>query len=394
MFVICGAGILGLTIARELVERGVGEIFLLEKEPELGVHSSGRNSGVLHAGIYYTPDSLKAQFCYRGNLLMRQYCKERGIPILETGKVIVTKRKEELETLEELYRRAKRSGVPVEMVGEKELKEIEPYAKTVEKALYSPFTAVVPPQRILHALEQELLQTGKVKILKKVRFLSIKEKKVVTTRGWIPFDFFVNAAGSYADTVAHAFSLGRKYRILPFKGTYQRLRRRKSHLVRGNIYPVPDLRNPFLGVHFTKGVDGTVYIGPTAIPAFGRENYGLLQGIDEEFPCILWGIFLLFFYNSKFRKVALTEPRKYFPREVYKDAAPMLEGIKPEDILPSPKVGIRPQLVDWEEKELVMDFLVLKDRESVHILNAISPGFTSAFAFAKYVVEHYIVKEF
>lgn len=161
-------------------------------------------------------------------------------------------------------------------------------------------------------------------------------------------------------------------------------------MVRGNIYPVPDIRNPFLGVHFTKSYDGTVYVGPTAIPAFGRENYGIFKGIDSEAISILWRDLVLFFVNKKFRNVALTEPRKYFNKSFFEDISPMLKGLEPKYLIPSEKVGIRPQLVNWENKELVMDFLVIKDSNSIHILNAISPAFTSAFAFAEFVVKNYI----
>ncbi len=391
MIVICGGGILGLSIARELLKRGAEDILVLEKEKEIGLHASGRNSGVLHAGIYYTPDSLKAKLCLKGNLLMREYCKEKGIPVLETGKVIITKREEELETLKELYRRALKNGARVELVDEKGLKEIEPYARTVEKALYSPLTAVVDSKRILKSLEEELTSSGKVRIVKDAGVLDLKgSNEVVTKKGNFRFDLFINTAGAYADRIAHMFGVGLEYRILPFKGTYRKLKKEKSYLVRGNIYPVPDIRNPFLGIHFTKGYSGEVYIGPTAIPAFGRENYGILKGIDREAPEILLRDVVLFFRNPKFRRVALTEPKKYIGRLFFEDVSSMVEGLRMEDVEPSDKVGIRPQLVDWNKKELVMDFLVIKDANSVHILNAISPAFTSAFAFAQFVADNYL----
>ena len=392
MIVICGAGIIGLSIARELVRNGADDIVILEKEKELGLHASGRNSGVLHAGIYYTPDSLKAKFCLKGNLMMREYCKERGIPILETGKVIVTKREEELPVLDELYQRASKNGASVQLIDSKELEEIEPYARTVEKAIFSPLTAVVDAKRVVYTLAKELTDTGKVRIVKETEVIGVKGSNTLKTiRDEYTFDLFINSAGAYADKIAHFFDIGKNYRIIPFKGTYKKLKKEKSYIVKGNIYPVPDIRNPFLGVHFTKSYNGEVYIGPTAIPAFGRENYGLINGIDKEAPSILLNNVILFFKNKRFRNVALTEPRKYFKSYFYKDIAPMVKGLKPEDILPSSKVGIRPQLVDWDTKELVMDLLVLKDSNSIHILNAISPAFTSAFAFAEFVVSEYIL---
>ena len=274
------------------------------------------------------------------------------------------------------------------------MKEIEPYARTVEKALYSPLTAVVDSKKVLKTLASELESSGRVKIVKGVRVKGLKESSTLkTTRGNFKFTFFINSAGAYADKLAHLFEVGKRFTIVPFKGTYKKLRKERSYLVRGNIYPVPDIRNPFLGVHFTRSYNGEVYIGPTAIPALGRENYGIIRGVDREALSILFKDLILFFANPRFRKVALTEPKKYIPRFFFKDIEPMVDGLSKEDIIPSDKVGIRPQLVDWERKELVMDFLVLKDSNSVHILNAISPAFTSAFAFAEYVVSQYVFEE-
>jgi len=312
MILICGAGITGLSIARELLNKGFCDITIIEKEKTLGKHASGRNSGVLHAGIYYTPDSLKAQCCLKGNRLMKQYCKEKGLTLIESGKVIVTKKESELSTLEELYRRAKLNGALVEIIDEKALKEIEPYAKTCKKALFSPETVIINPDEILNSLEAELSDRG-VKILK--------------------------------------------------------------------------------GVHFTKIHDGTVYVGPTATPAFGRENYGIFDDIGFETLKILYRDFSLFISNEKFRNTAFTEVRKYFKKKFYEDVKDMIEGVGIEDLLPSNKAGIRPQLIDVNKKELVMDFLVIKDSNTIHILNAISPAFTSAFAFAEFIIKEYFMEK-
>lgn len=392
MIVICGGGIIGLTIAYELLKRGLDGIILIDKENRLGMHASGRNSGVLHAGIYYTPESLKAKLCVQGNLLMRKFCEEKGIKVSETGKVIVTKNEKELNILIELYNRAKENGTIVKLIDEKELREIEPYAKTIDKALFSPLTAVVNPIKIINSLEQELICSRKVKIIKGAKFEKLlNNSEILTSKGKFRFDVFINAAGAYADKVAHSFNVGLNFKILPFKGTYKRLIREKSYMVKGNIYPVPNIRNPFLGVHFTRAHDGTIYIGPTAIPAFGRENYGFLHGIDIESLDIIFRDFILFIKNKEFRRIAVSESRKYIKAFFYKDVANMIKGLKPEYLVSSKKVGIRAQLVDWEKKELVMDFLILKDGNSIHILNAISPAFTSAFAFAKFVVDRYIL---
>jgi L-2-hydroxyglutarate oxidase LhgO len=388
---ICGGGIIGLTIARELIKRGYENIIVFEKEKETGKHASGRNSGVLHAGIYYTKDSLKARLCLDGNHLMKDYCRQKNIPVFETGKVIVAKNEGETKVLEELYQRALYNGATAELIDDIRLKSLEPFARTFRLALFSPETAVIDPQKILDSLEEELTGSGKVNMLKGFEFRElVSNKEVITNNGNIQFDLFINAAGAFSDRIAHVFGTGKNYKILPFRGTYRKLKKEKSHLVRGNIYPVPDMRNPFLGVHFTKVADGTVYIGPTAIPAFGRENYEFFKGVDSELFQILLREGILFFKDAGFRKVAASEPGKYFLKSFFEEIKDMLNDLNIEDILPSDKAGIRPQLVDWQKKELVMDFVVLKHKNSIHILNAVSPAFTSSMAFAEFVVNKYI----
>ncbi len=387
---IVGAGIIGLTIARELVAAGYGDIVIIEKEAEAGRHASGRNSGVLHAGIYYSPDSMKARSCLSGNLLMRAYCKEKGLPLLENGKVIVARTMEELPVLDELHRRAVANGAKVEMLDERQLAELEPNARTVERALFSHYTAVVDPKLVLKSLREELEESGRVRFRMGCRMTGIKGSgTAVTSRGEIPFRRFVNAAGAHCDKVARLFGVGKRYRLIPFKGVYRLLRKEVPYRIRASIYPVPDIRNPFLGVHFTPSVYGDVYLGPTAIPAFGRENIGLLKGIDGEGLLIALCDAQLFATNPQFRTVALTEPLKYIPSHFFRDAARLVRQLSPADVLPSVKVGIRPQLVDWETKQLVMDFMVEEEGTSLHVLNPISPAFTSSMELARQIVARY-----
>ncbi|MEF2231076.1 MAG: L-2-hydroxyglutarate oxidase [Pseudodesulfovibrio sp.] len=389
--VICGAGIVGLTIARELLKRGADDIIIFDKEDRPGRHASGRNSGVLHAGIYYDPGTMKARMCLNGNRRMQAYCRERGLPLFASGKVIVARDESELPTLDELKRRAEANGATVEMLDEKQLAEIEPNAKTAGRALHSPLTAVVDPREILRTMREELETSGKVRFFFDTRFLSAGRNKAVTSQGEIGYSLFINAAGAYSDRVAQAFGLARNYRLLPFKGIYHKLKKPAADKIKGSIYPVPNIRNPFLGVHFTRSVHGDVYVGPTAIPAFGRENYGILKGIDSECAAILLREIHLFFENPKFRAVALEEPRKYLFSHFYKDAEKLVRHIAPHDFIPCDKVGIRPQLVDIDSNKLVMDFVVQKEGNTVHVLNAISPAFTSSLAFAEMVVEKHVI---
>jgi len=387
---IIGAGIVGLTIARELVEKGLDHIGILEKESGVGYHASGRNSGVLHAGIYYAPDSFKATSCLRGNLRMQAYCREKDLPIENTGKVIVARNESELPALRALFRRAQANGAKVDLIDENELESIEPNAKTFEKAIYSHYTAVVDPKKVLTTLKADLEKSGRARFFFGHCFRGLKANStIITNRGDIRYKYLINAAGAYSDRIAKAFGLGNHFRLIPFKGIYHKLIETRSYLVKGSIYPVPDIRNPFLGVHFTKNVYGDVYLGPTAIPAFGRENYGLISGIDREGPKILLNDGQLFFHNDKFRKVALTEPRKYLFASFFRDAARLVKHLEPGDVEPSPKVGIRAQLVDWRTKELVQDFCLLKNNVSLHILNPVSPAFTSSMDLAEKIVREF-----
>lgn len=388
---IVGGGIIGLTLARELLEQGHENILIIEKESALGMHASGRNSGVLHAGIYYPPETLKAKLCLNGNLLLQTYCREKNLPLAHVGKVIVARTESEIAMVETLYHRALQNGAKVDLIDEAQLATIEPHARTCQKALYSHYTTIVDNKAILSSLHDDLKKSGKAHVQFETAFVkTIDDHTIETTKGHVHFKTLINAAGAFADKVAHAFNVGKSYYLIPFKGIYKKLIKEKSHLVNGNIYPVPDLRNPFLGVHFTRNLHGEVYIGPTAIPAFGRENYGILQGIDREGANILWNQALLFCKNPKFRSVALEEPKKYFSSYFYRDAKKLVKELQKDWIVPTHKVGIRPQLIDIHKKELMMDFLIEKKHHTLHILNAISPAFTSSMAFAKYVVNHYL----
>lgn len=381
---------MGLTLARELLARGLEDVVVVEKEPELGRHASGRNSGVLHAGIYYSPDSLKARSCLRGNLLMREYCKARGLPVLETGKVVVARTAEELPALDELHRRAVANGARVDFLDEKQLEEVEPSARTVGRALFSHLTAAVDPKLVLQALRAELEASGRATLLLGCAFQGVAGPgRVRTTQGEIGYARLVNAAGAHCDRVARHFGLAQDYRLIPFKGIYRRLRPGASFPLHGNIYPVPDVRNPFLGVHFSRSVHGDVYLGPTAIPALGPENYGLLSGADAGGLRILAEDAVLFFANPRFREVALTEPRKYLAAFFNRDARRLVKSFDPALFERARKVGIRPQLVNWRTKELMMDFLVEAKDETVHVLNPISPAFTSSMDLARTIADRH-----
>jgi L-2-hydroxyglutarate oxidase LhgO len=385
---VVGAGVVGLTLARELARRG-RRVLVVDKEPTLGAHASGRNSGVLHAGVYYAPDSVKARTCLAGNRLMKAFCREQGLPLVESGKVIVARDEGELPALDELHRRATANGARVRFVDERELAEVEPLARTTGKALQVLDTAVVDPKQVLGALRGEVEARGG-QVALGAAFLGLEgADRARTAAGTVRFDRLVNAAGAFCDRVARAFGVGARYRLIPFKGIYRKLVPGASFDVRGNVYPVPDPRNPFLGVHFTRHASGDLYLGPTAIPALGRENYGLLAGAGREALVILARDARMFLANARFRTVALEEPRKYLPAFFHRDAARLVKRYDPALFASAPKVGIRAQLVDWTTKELVMDFLVEAKDASVHVLNPVSPAFTASMELARRVADEH-----
>jgi len=387
-FVVIGGGIIGLTIARELRHRfSDASILLLEKEHQLGAHASGRNSGVLHAGFYYVADSLKAKFTRDGNAAWQQYCAERGLPLNCCGKLVVAKNVEEIDGLRELQRRGQQNGIELEWIDAKQAQAIEPRIKTYEHALWSPTTASVDPVRIVESVAREI--TGKrLQILYDAEVLGVRGSRLRTRQGPVEGGYIINAAGLYADRVATWFGFSRHFRILPFKGLYLYSNEPAGNL-RTNIYPVPDLRNPFLGVHFTITVDGHIKIGPTAIPVLWRENYEGLANfrLRELFDVCRREIALFFASDFDFKRLALAELRKYSRRRMVHLASELASGVRYDDYRHWGKPGIRAQLLDTRTNRLVMDFVIEGDDRSLHVLNAVSPALTCAIPFARYVTD-------
>ena len=387
-FLVVGGGVVGISIARELKRRfGDSRIALVEKESECGLHASGRNSGVIHAGFYYTADSLKAKFTRDGNQMLSEYCREKQIPVNRCGKLVVARNESELPQLDELLRRGKANGVELRSITAAEAKAKEPRVKTFQRAIFSPATATADPVRVLLAMKQDAQNAG-IEIHQNAAYLGLNGEQVRTAAGDFKPAFFVNAAGLYADRVARDFGFSADYRILPFKGIYLYSEEPAGSL-KTNIYPVPDLRNPFLGVHFTLLVDGRSKIGPTAIPAFWREQYkGFNNFKFDEFAEILFrDIGLLFFSGFEFRRLAAEETLKYFRKRLVSLASELLEGVKLDDFRHWGKPGIRAQLLNIKTKKLEMDFVIQGDARSLHVLNAVSPAWTCALPFARYICD-------
>lgn len=387
-FLVVGGGIVGICIAREIKRRYPdARVVLLEKEAECGQHASGRNSGVIHAGFYYSADSLKAKFTRDGNRLLHAYCDEKKIPVNRCGKLVVARDKSELPQLDELLRRGKANGVELQSITADEARIIEPRVKTFQCAIFSPSTSTADPLQVLRAMEQDAVAEGIV-IQHGVAYLGKNGDMIKTSAGDCQAGYVINAAGLYADRVARNFGFSEEYRILPFKGIYLYSEEPVGSL-QTNVYPVPDLRNPFLGVHFTVTVDGRVKIGPTAIPAFWREQYKGFENFkfDEFAEIIFRDLGLIFLSGFDFKRLAAEETLKYFRARLVSLAKGLLDGVKLRDYRHWGKPGIRAQLLHLKTRKLEMDFVLQGDRKSLHVLNAVSPAWTCSLPFASYVCD-------
>jgi len=387
-FLIIGGGIIGVSIARQLRVKFPGAgVVVMEKERALGLHSSGRNSGVIHAGFYYTADSLKARFTREGNVALTRFCEEQKLPINRCGKLVVARSAADLPQLDELLRRARVNGVPMEALSADEARKIEPRVKTFERALFSPTTSTADPLRVLEALRSEAEREG-VRFVLGEAFKGVRSVRFETSAGSIAPGYIVNAAGLHADSIARQFGFSEHYRIVPFKGLYL-YGDEPSGAFRTNIYPVPDLRNPFLGVHFTVTVDGHAKIGPTAIPAFWREQYSGFDNFDpvDCAETLVRELGLLLFAGFDFRRLAVEELLKYNRPHLVKLAGELATGVRTEDYTRWGRPGIRAQLMDVRSRKLEMDFVLEGDTRSFHVLNAVSPGWTCSIPFAGHVCD-------
>jgi L-2-hydroxyglutarate oxidase LhgO len=387
-FLIIGGGVIGLSIARELRRRHPGQsVTLLEKEPGWGAHASGRNSGVLHAGFYYSADSLKARFTRLGNQRLTAYCDEKKLRIRRCGKLVVARGPQDLAGLDELQRRGQANGVPLQMLSAADARSVEPRVKTHERALFSPTTSTVDPHEVMDSLARDAASEGVV-LRPSEAFTGRVGQTVHTTRGSFCAGYIVNAAGLYADRVAAAFGFAAHYRILPFKGLYL-YSNEPADALRVHVYPVPDLGRPFLGVHFTVQVDGHTKIGPTALPALWREQYGGLSGfrLGELFDIAARGAALFLRSGFDFREMAYEELSKQSRRKLVRLAGDLLEGVDEAHYQTWGKPGMRAQLLDTRTRALEMDFVLEGDTQSMHVLNAVSPGFTCSMPFSEYVCD-------
>lgn len=392
-YLIIGAGIIGLTIAYHLQRRYPHRsILIIDKEADVAQHASGRNSGVLHAGLYYANDSLRAKYCKVGATKIKQYCEEKNIPLNICGKVIVAKNENEIDDLKQLYQRAVTNGVNVQLVDEAELSIIEPAAKTTQHAIYSPDTASFHAEAICGHLKDDLQKAG-VTFQFNTQFQSKVDLNCLSTNnGPIHYGTLINCAGAYADNIAKCYGLVENYTLIPFKGVFLYVENLAGNSLK-HIYPLPDKKLKLLGAHFSPEYNGRIKIGPTAVPCLSRENYSWLSNLhfNEMKEVLTAELHLLINNTFNFRDLAMAEIKKQTKAGLMRHAASLVKDIHLFRCANWGKPGILPRLYDMKKQEIVDDFIIQTNTNSVHIINSVSPAFTASFAFSENVVNTYLV---
>ncbi|HEX5858657.1 MAG TPA: L-2-hydroxyglutarate oxidase [Microbacterium sp.] len=390
---VIGGGIVGIALARALSARG-DEVTVLEKETRLAQHQTGRNSGVVHAGLYYRPGSLKATLCSAGRVSMREFCEEKELPYREVGKLVVAVDETELTALAEIERRARENGVPdlARVDDAAGLREIEPHAAGVA-AIHSPHTAAVDYATITEAMAQDVRSAGgSIRLGHEVTGIRLEGERVrvISPASDDVFDRVIVCAGLQSDVVARLVGADPSPKILPFRGEYWELAPSRADLVKGMIYPVPDPRFPFLGVHFTRGVYDTVHVGPNAVPALAREGYSWLSVSPKDtWESLTWpGAWPL---AKQHWRMGVDEISGSLIKPLYfRKARRFIPELRMSDLASRIHAGVRAQA--WGRAgELLDDFAVDQVGPVTLLRNAPSPAATSSIAIADYVIDRYLV---
>jgi len=387
-YVIVGGGIVGLSVACKLVESRPGiRIAVLEKEDDWARHQTGRNSGVIHSGIYYKPGSLKAKLCREGNRRLVEFCEEHGIRYDLCGKVIVATLASELPLLENLYARGISNGLAVKRLPAEEVKEIEPHVHCLA-GLYVPSTGIVDFVGVCRKLAN-LVQSygGELRLGTKVQGFQAKSAETIleTSKGTLLSRWVINCAGLHSDRVAELAGAEPGARIVPFRGEYYELKPERRSLVRNLIYPVPDPNFPFLGVHFTRMIDGSVHAGPNAVLSLKREGYQRTSFDFRDFVDTM--TYEGFWRLAKKHAVAgLEEMHRSFSKKAFvRSLQKLIPEICEQDLIPG-AAGVRAQALR-PDGGLVDDFLIVKGPSAIHVCNAPSPAATASLEIGRVIAE-------
>ena len=384
---VIGAGIIGLATAMRLVgERPGLRVVVLDKETSIAQHQTGHNSGVIHAGIYYAPGSMKAEFCARGGRELRQYCDERGIPYDLCGKVVVAVNDSEIPGLHELHRRGTANGAEgLELIGPQRLREIEPHAAGVS-ALHSPNTGIVDFARVSESYARDFMESGGELVLGSAVTDAVPDGaavRLLTSRGDVGARYVINCAGLHADRIARRMGADEGIRIVPFRGEYFSLRAERLSMIRGLIYPVPDPSMPFLGVHFTRRIGGGVEAGPNAVLALSREGYSKFS-FNLRDALETFGFAGFWRMSATHWRIGVSEQYRSLSKAVFlKSLQRLVPGIGSAD-LTEPGSGVRAQAVD-KSGRLLQDFSIVQSPRAIHVLNSPSPGATSSLTIGRHI---------
>ena len=394
---IIGSGIVGLTLAYEIAHNNSEcEITIFEKEDNSLKHGTGRNSGVIHSGIYYTPNSLRSNLCIEGARLMKNFIREHHLYLNQCGKLLLPRNPKEIKSLNLLFERSKEVGVKtIKLNSKEEILKIEPNCNPLfDEALFIQDTAIGDPKEVTTKL-LEILSDKKVTILYQHEISNVNsEKSTISVNNEIfEFDNIINAAGLYSDKIAKISNLKTNYSSLPFKGKYWSVKTPiDSELPKTLLYPVPNISHPFLGIHTVYDQKGNFYLGPSSTPVFGKEAYKSFQNFNFfEFISLLFKFTIKIIKNeNKLRNLAISEFRNLFLFHIRNSTKLYFKSSLNISLSESAKVGIRSQIFDNQSKTLFNDFVVVKQKKTIHILNAISPAWTSSFAMAKHICSNFL----
>jgi len=384
--VIVGGGIVGLSTGMAIYEKYPGiKLLVIEKESELAKHQTGNNSGVIHSGIYYTPGSFKARFAKQGSKDMQEFCKKHDIAYDMCGKVIVASNEEELPLLDDLYKRGLENELAIEKIDQKRLKELEPHIAGVA-GIHVPQAGIVDYTQVSLKFA-ELIKNNGGEILLDTELIKINEHKesvtIETNRGNYEAKLAINCAGLHSDRVAEATGYKTDMKIVPFRGEYYVLKPEKRDLVKNLIYPVPNPKFPFLGVHFTRMIGGTVEAGPNAVLGFKREGYKKTDiNVKDTFESLMFpGLWKL---GGKFMKEGISEYARSFSKAKFTQSLQkMIPEITEDDLIPAP-AGVRAQAIT-SDGQMVDDFEIIEGKRSIHVCNAPSPAATASIGIGKEV---------
>ena len=387
-FIIIGGGIIGLSTAMALGQSNPqAQILVLEKENSWAAHQTGNNSGVIHSGIYYKPGSFKAKFCKEGNRSMVAFCQKHRIPYEVCGKVIVATESEELPLLAKLYQRGLENGLDVTQISAEQVKEIEPYVNCLA-AIKVPSTGIVNYKQVCQKyLEIINKHGGELRLNTKLENIHHLNNGLLlkTNQGNFQTKFMINCAGLYSDRIARLAHVNPKAKIVPFRGEYYELKPEKRYLVKNLIYPVPNPNFPFLGVHFTRMIDGSVHAGPNAVLSFKREGY---KKTDFDLRDFLETITYPGFWKlaAKHAQTGIKEIIRSFSKAAFvRSLQRLIPEVQAEDLIPI-HAGVRAQALQ-NNGNLVDDFLLLREDNMLHVCNAPSPAATASLEIGKAIVQ-------